>query len=197
MNCSSIPDYTHALDLVVALGGIPGAFSFSFLDDYPNYYQSTKFQSKVMNNKKKNEGQTDFSYYGLYLLDYLRTNKFEQATDTAFIRERADRAAETYEKARLEGYPADGAQEQAMDTLLRGLRYSRYAILREVVESEFFDEVPEEKQEAFILKLMPLVGNVFSVYDLSDDNFALSSDYDLLYTELTGATVLYIGEYGV
>ena len=118
--------------------------------------------SKVMNNKKKNEGQTDF-----------------------------------YEKARLEGYPADGAQEQAMDTLLRGLRYSRYAILREVVESEFFDEVPEEKQEAFILKLMPLVGNVFSVYDLSDDNFALSSDYDLLYTELTGATVLYIGEYGV
>ena len=34
-----------------------------------------------MNNKKKNEGQTDFSYYGLYLLDYLRTNKFEQASD--------------------------------------------------------------------------------------------------------------------
>ena len=90
-----------------------------------------------MNNKKKNEGQADFSYYGLYLLDYLRTNKFEQADDTAFIRERADRAAETYEKARLEGYPADGAQELAMDTLLRGLRYSRYDILREVVENEF------------------------------------------------------------
>ena len=150
-----------------------------------------------MNNKKKNEGQTDFSYYGLYLLDYLRTNKFEQATDTAFIRERADRAAETYEKARLEGYPADGAQEQAMDTLLRGLRYSRYAMLHEVVENEFANEVPEEKQEAFIHKLLPLVGNVFSVYDLSDDNFALSSDYDLLYTELTGATVLYLDEYGV
>ncbi len=153
--------------------------------------------SKVMNNKKKNEGQTDFSYYGLYLLDYLRTNKFEQASDAAFIRERADRAAETYEKARLEGYPADGAQELAMDTLLRGLRYSRYAMLREVVENEFADEVPEEKCEAFIQKLLPLVGNVFSVYDLSDDNFALSSDYDLLYTELTGATALYIGEYGV
>ena len=89
-----------------------------------------------------------FSYYGLYLLDYLRTNKFEQADDTAFIRERADRAAETYEKARLEGYPADGAQELAMDTLLRGLRYSRYDILREVVENEFSDEVPEEKREA-------------------------------------------------
>lgn len=41
------------------------------------------------------------------------------------------------------------------------------------------------------------VGNVFSIYDLSDDNFALSPDYDLLYTELTGAVVLYIEEYGV
>ena len=150
-----------------------------------------------MNNKKKNEGQTDFSYYGLYLLDYLRTNKFEQATDEAFIRERADCAAGTYEWARLEGYPADGAQELAMRTLLEGLHYSKYAILHEVVENEFSDDVPEAKRESFTRKLLPLVGNVFSIYDLSDDNFALSPDYDLLYTELTGAVVLYIEEYGV
>ena len=150
-----------------------------------------------MNNKKKNEGQTDFSYYGLYLLDYLRTNRFEQATDKAFIRERADRAAEMYERARLEGYPAAGAQELAMRTLTEGLRYSKYAILREVVENEFAGEVPESDRESFLQRLLPLVGNVFSVYDLSDDDFALSSDYDLLYTELTGTVVLYIDEYGV
>ena len=153
--------------------------------------------SKVMNNKKKNEGRADFSYYGLYLLDYLTTNKFEQATDEAFIRERADRAAEAYERARLEGYSADGAQELAMKTLTEGLRYSKYAILREIVENEFAGEVPETEREAFTRKLLPLVGNVFSIYDLSDDNFALSPDYDLLYTELTGAVALYIEEYGV
>ncbi|WP_289415000.1 DUF1896 domain-containing protein [Bacteroides acidifaciens] len=195
MNCSSIPDYTHTLDLVVALGGIPSAFFFPFPTDYPVNYQSAK--SKVMNNKKKNEGQTDFSYYGLYLLDYLRTNKFEQASDDAFIRERADRAAETYERARLDGSTSAGAQELAMNTLLEGLHYSKYAILREVVENEFSDDVPEAKRESFTQKLLPLVGNVFSIYDLSDDNFALSPDYDLLYTELTGAVVLYIEEYGV
>ena len=150
-----------------------------------------------MNNKKKNEGQADFSYYGLYLLDYLRTNKFEQASDDAFIRERADRAAETYERARLDGSTSAGAQELAMNTLLEGLHYSKYAILREVVENEFADDVPEAKRESFTQKLLPLVGNVFSIYDLSDDNFALSPDYDLLYTELTGAVVLYIEEYGV
>ena len=150
-----------------------------------------------MNNKKKNEGQTDFSYYGLYLLDYLRKNKFEQASDNAFIRERANRAAETYERARLEGTTSAGAQELAMNTLLEGLHYSKYAILREVVENEFANEVPETEREYFTQKLLPLVKNVFSIYDLSDDNFALSSDYDLLYTELTGAVVLYIEEYGV
>ncbi len=146
---------------------------------------------------KKNKEQTELSYYGLYLLNYLQENKFEQASDRAFIKERADRAAETYEQARLDGCSADGAQELAMAALVRGMRYSRYAILCEVVENEFSDEVPEAKRDAFIHKLLPLVGNVFSVYDLSDDNFALSSDYDLLYTELTGAVVLYIEEYGV
>ena len=150
-----------------------------------------------MNNRKKNNGQTDFSYYGLYLLDYLRKNKFEQATDETFIRERADRAAEVYERARLDGSSTAGAQELAMNTLMEGLRYSRYAILRDVVENEFAEEVPEAEREAFTQKLLPLVGNVFSIYDLSDDNFALSPDYDLLYTELTGAVVLYIAEYGV
>ena len=195
MNCSSIPDYTHTLDLVVALGGIPGAFFFSFQTIIPIIINP--LNSKAMNNKKKNEVQTDFSYYGLYLLDYLRNNKFEQASDTAFIRERADRAAEAYERARLEGYPAEGAQELAMNVLLGGLHYSKHAILREVVESEFADDVPEDKQDGFIAGLLPLVDAVFSIYDLSDDNFALSPDYDLLRTELTGAVVLYIEEYGV
>ena len=195
MNCSSIPNCTHSLDLVVALGGIPSAFSFSLQTIIPIIINP--LNSKVMNNKKKNEVQTDFSYYGLYLLDYLRNNKFEQATDTAFIRERADHAAETYEQARLDGYPAEGAQELAMDVLLGGLHYSKYAILREVVETEFADDVPEEKRDAFIAGLLPLVDAVFSIYDLSDDNFALSPDYDLLRTELTGAVVLYIEEYGV
>ena len=93
-----------------------------------------------MNNKKKNEGQTDFSYYGLYLLDYLRNNRFEQATDTAFIRERADRAAETYERARLDGYPAEGAQELAMNVLLRGLHYSKYDIIGKLAFHDFAED---------------------------------------------------------
>jgi len=146
---------------------------------------------------KKNKEQTELSYYGLYLLNYLQENKFEQASDRAFVKARADQAAETYEQARLEGYSADGAQELAMAALVRGLHYSKYGILREVVEDEFHGDVPEAVREAFTLKLLSLVDGVFSIYDLTDDHFALSPDYDLLRTELTGAVALYIEEYGV
>lgn len=54
-------------------------------------------------NKKNKKEQTELSYYGLYLLNYLKENRFEQANDAAFIKGRADSAAETYERARLEG----------------------------------------------------------------------------------------------
>ena len=177
----------------MALGGIPGAFFFPF-PVYPDICQITK---SIVKMNKKNLEQTELSYYGLYLLNYLKENKFEQASDAAFVKARADEAAEAYERARLEGYIPDGAQEIAMSTLVHGLHYSRYAILREVVESEFHEEIPEDAREGFVEKLLPLVGNVFSIYDLSDDQFALSSDYDLLYTELTGAVVLYLREYGI
>ncbi len=99
-------------------GYSPHIYSISFQPIIPLIYQSAKFQSNEQ--QEENEGSNHLSYYGLYLLDYLRTNKFEQATDDAFIRERADRAAERMNRAWLEGYPADGAQELAMDTLLRG-----------------------------------------------------------------------------
>lgn len=65
------------------------------------------------------------------------------------------------------------------------------------MENEFAGEVPEAERGAFVAGLLPLVGNVFSIHDLSDDHFALSPEYDLLYTELTGAVVLYIEAYGV
>lgn len=146
---------------------------------------------------KKNKGQTELSYYGLYLLNYLQENHFEQASDAAFIKKRADEAAEAYERARLDGYPADGAQELAMVVLMKGLHFSKYDILREVVENEFYDDVSEAERESFTRTLLPPVDNVFSIYDLSDGTFALSPDYEALYTELTGAVVLYIEEYGV
>ena len=39
--------------------------------------------SKVMNNKKKNAGPTDFSYYGLSLLEDVYKRQFSESAPTA------------------------------------------------------------------------------------------------------------------
>ena len=106
-----------------------------------------------MNKKNK---PTDLSYYGLYLLNHLRENRFPQTDNADFIRERADHAAEVYEQARRSDLFADAAQELAMSALLKGLHLSKYNILHEVVDSEFPLEVAVEDQEAFVTNLLPL-----------------------------------------
>lgn len=146
---------------------------------------------------KKKQNQTELSYYGLYLLNHLRENHFPQANDADFIRERAGHAAEVYEQARRNALFADAAQELAMSALLRGLHLSKYNILHDVVDNEFSLEVPVEDQEAFVANLLPLIDNVYSIYDLTDDDFAQSPDYTQLYTELTGAVALFIEVHGV
>ena len=146
---------------------------------------------------KKKQNQTELSYYGLYLLNHLRENHFPQTTDASFIQERTDHAAEVYEQARHNELFADAAQELAMSALLRGLHLSKYNILHDVVDNEFSLEIPVEDQEAFVANLLPLIDNVYSIYDLTDDNFAQSPDYTQLYTELTGAVALFIEAHGV
>lgn len=140
----------------------------------------------------------ELSYYGLYLLDYLRKYHPDKVTDTDLVGEREEAATVTFEKERLAGGTVETAHEEAMRVLLRGLHFSPYALLTEVVEREFSDEVPESGREAFCRDLYPHLKKLFAGYDTSDDTFALSPAHDLLYTELVGTVVLYLeGGHGV
>lgn len=139
----------------------------------------------------------ELSYYGLYLLDYLRKYHPDKVSDTPFITGREEAASETFEKERATGSTVEAAQEEAMRVLLEGLHFSPYALLREVVENEFADEVADSEREAFCRELFPNLKNLLGGYDTSDDTFALSPEHDLLYTELTGTVMLYLESYGV
>lgn len=146
-----------------------------------------------MNDKNQ---PIELSYYALYLLKYLKENHSDRATDTAFINERADHAADIYEQSRLEGYTPEGAQELAMAALTHGLHFSKYNTVIEVLWNEFESEVDPGNAPALALKLLPALEEVFSRYSLSDD-FAYTTEYSQLYTELTGAVVIYLEAYGV
>ena len=55
----------------------------------------------------------------------------------------------------------------------------------------------KQEREAFCREIFPHLKNLFAGYPTTDDTFALSSEHDLLYTELTGAIMLYLEAYGV
>ena len=145
---------------------------------------------------KQNNQPAVLSYYGLYLLQYLKENHPDKPADPDFISVRDGLAADTFEQARRAGYPVEGAQELAMQTLLQGLHFSESRTLVDVPESEFAGTVPSGKVQSLALKLLPKFKEIFSGYPLSDD-FARSPEYGRLYTELTGAAAIYIEEYGV
>lgn len=147
--------------------------------------------------QNKNIAPAELSYYGLYLLDYLRKYHPDKVIDIEFITGREEAASETFEKERAAGSTVEAAQEEAMRVLLEGLHFSPYALLLEVVENEFADEVEASDREAFCREIFPHLKNLFAGYPTTDDTFALSPEHDLLYTELTGAIMLYLEAYGV
>ena len=144
---------------------------------------------------KKNQ-PTEFSYYGLYLLKYLKENHPDKATDTDFITGRADHAADVYEQSRLSGATPEGAQELAMAALTGGLHFSKYNTIIEVLWNEFAEEVPPGEAAKFALKLQPELEEVFARYPLAD-GFAYTPEYEHLSTELTGVVVTYLEAHGV
>jgi len=127
----------------------------------------------------------ELSYYSLSLLSYLRDSHPDKAGDKAFITKRADRAAEVYSEAIRSGLTHIEAEEQANSELYRDLHFSAYNTLVNILWDEFPVEIPEDAARKVALQVLPLCGNVLAKYTLTDD-FADTSAYDLLYTELTG-----------
>lgn len=60
------------------------------------------------------------SYYGLYLLKYLKDTEDPQQHNHDFINSRADDAAGAFESKRRAGATVDQAQEVAMKILMDG-----------------------------------------------------------------------------
>ncbi len=142
------------------------------------------------------EPRIELSYYALYLIEYLRENHPDKANNHNLISERADRASELFEQLRREGKSVDAAQESAMAELLRGLHFSPYTTLVEVLWNEFADLLNPANAELAALLLLPECSSIIDRYDLTDD-FALTMEYDELYTELTGFITLKLEQYGV
>ena len=131
----------------------------------------------------------ELSYYRLLLLDFLRESHPERTNDSRFIATRAEAAAETYSRAIMNGSNNTQAENEALLVLFEGLFFSKYDTIVNILWNEFSNEIPEEDAREAALNLLSQLEFVFSSYTLSDD-FVYEPEYDLLYTELTGAIQL-------
>ena len=138
----------------------------------------------------------DISYFRLSLVDFLQESHPERLDDDRFITARAGAAAEIYMQAVMNGSNDVEADEQAHRILFHGLYFSKHDTLKNILWNEFEDEIPEDEATDLAIRLVPECESVFANYNLSDD-FACEPEYDLLYTELTGAIALYLESYGL
>lgn len=135
----------------------------------------------------------ELSYYRLTLLSYLKESHTHLASDSNFIKIRADEAAESYSNAIREGLSQIEAEELANLTLFRDLIFSKHDTIVNVLWNEFSDIIPQSQAKEYAQKILTLCEFIFLQYSLSDE-FMYSCEYEKLYTELTGFIDLWLEE---
>jgi len=142
-----------------------------------------------MIHRNSNLEPAEMSYFRLNLLSFLRDTHPDKANDLSFIAGRGDMAAEAYSEAIKSGSDHIQAAEIANETLFKGLHFSPYNIIVEILWNEFFDEVSPGEAQGKARELMPECQAVFAKYNLNDD-YAETTEYQSLYTELVGTILI-------
>ena len=130
--------------------------------------------------------EVELNYFRLHLLSYLRDAHPDKVDDLKFIAARGDLAAEAYSDAIKNGFDHIQAAEIANSVLFQDLLFSPFNTIVEILWNEFPDEVPQASAHIIAKGLLSECKSVFSNYNINDD-FADTPEYDVLYTELTGA----------
>ena len=142
---------------------------------------------------KTDNSKKELSYFRLKLESYMSEHHPERMSDMEFITARADMALTAYCDAVAQGFNHLEAERIASEVLFSGLHFSKYDTLVSVLEDEFERELSAPLPERLSLLLLAnkVVQATFAGYELTDA-FAVSGQYDRLYTELTSTIVLLI-----
>lgn len=141
----------------------------------------------------KSTTKKELSYYRLRLESYLKDYHPHRLADERFIADRSDASAKVYEEGFLDGATLGESDKIALQTLFEGLHFSEYFFIEQILDNEFFNEVPAELTSELSLLLLKndAVKATIAKYN-PDDNFDEKPEYDLFYTELTGTIQLVI-----
>jgi len=139
--------------------------------------------------------ETDFSYFRLTLLDFLKQHHPELVEDQGFINGRCEAAEEAYTSSFSENGTNLYSIEMANKALFENLEFSKFDMIHDIIIDEFSIEVPEYTARTFALRMLVVCETIFKKYPVGKDGEV--NNLDNLYTELTGTIQIYIEENGI
>lgn len=135
----------------------------------------------------------EISYFRSVLEQYMNEHHPEMGDIESFVADRSNEALRVYAEAVGRGTPYLEADELASEILYKGLHFSGYDMIVEILWNEFSDTIPQGIAErlAAILLGNKAVSKTIAKYN-PDDDFDSKPERDILYTELTGIIQLVI-----
>lgn len=146
-----------------------------------------------------NRGLYDFNYYYLYLLQYLRSNKYEVDNDHPQLQANSIAALDAFEDARRNGATVTMAEEEAIRVLFTNIGESEYNIVSELILENFGDTIDldcEEAVEYWTNQVMTDIPDLFEGFD----RMAIGLDpldLSILENEIVGKIVIYLSDNGL
>lgn len=130
----------------------------------------------------------ELDFYVQYLRVHLKEHHFEKENNSKFIKERADKALDTYLAEFMAGHPPFICHEKAKRTLLDGLYASRYDVIYHIIEEDCWLRLPPESWETVAIHMaaLPEIDRILEKYGINGD-FLDKEEYPSLRYELLGA----------
>ncbi len=146
-----------------------------------------------------NLGLYDFNYYYLYLLQYLRSNKYEIENDHPQLQANSIAALDAFEDARRNGATVTMAEEEAIRVLFTNIGESEYNIVSELILENFGDTIDLDSTEAveyWTNQVMTDIPDLFEGFD----RMAIGLDpldLSIMENEIVGKIVIYLSDNGL
>lgn len=146
-----------------------------------------------------NRGLSDFNYYYLYLLQYLRSNKYEVENDHPQLQANSIAALDAFEDARRNGATVTMAEEEAIRVLFTNIGESEYNIVSELILENFSDTIDLDCEEAVEYWTNQVMTDIPDLFD-GFDRMAIGLDpldLSIMENEIVGKIVIYLSDNGL
>ena len=146
-----------------------------------------------------NRGLYDFNYYYLYLLQYLRSNKYEVDSDHPQLQANSIAALDAFEDARRNGATVTMAEEEAIRVLFTNIGEPENNIISELILENFGDTIDLDSTEAVEYWTNQVMTDIPDLFD-GFDRMAIGLDpldLSIMENEIVGKIVIYLSDNGL